>query len=183
PPRAQRFAAALAEVEMERARISRVGYSAAFLAAEPALTTSPERRERLAAAIDELVEAGVVLASKTLERAERPPLPQFLVLLERTRDPPVGRAAAAYPWRPELAWAARLPLRRSEFEALQQIQAFLRERGDDGPIVPSGERSLELFGDEKRLDALQRNRRLFAPGRLSLELPRARAFAPRFAYL
>src|SRR5206468_7030643 len=42
--------------------------------------------------------------------------------------------------------------------------------------------SLELFRDEKRLDTLRRNRRLFAPGRLSLEVLRARLYAPPFAY-
>lgn len=181
-PLARRFAAALADAEPGRARISRAAYTAAFLAAEPGLATSPERRVRLAAAIDELEAAGTVIIAKSLDRTERPPLPRFLVLLERTPDPPVGRAAAAYPWRPELAWAARLPLRRSEFEALQAIQVFLRDRASETPIVPAGERSLELFGDEKRLDALRHNRRLFGDGRLSLEMLRARQFAPPFAY-
>lgn len=181
-PLARRFAAALALAEPGRARISPAGYAAAFVAAEPALATSPDRRSRLAAAIDELEAAGVVSVAKSLDRTERPPLPRFLVLLERTPDPPVGRAAAAYPWRPELAWAARLPLRRSEFEALQAIQVFLRDRASETPIVPAGERSLELFGDEKRIDALRHNRRLFGDGRLSLELLRARQFAPPFAY-
>ena len=97
-------------------------------------------------------------------------------------DPPVGREAAGYAWRPELAWAARLPLRHSEFDALRAIQAFLRDRSADAPIVPTGERSLELFGDEKRLDVLRRNRRLFAAGRLSLGMLRARLFSPPFAY-
>ena len=181
-PLGRRFAAALAEAEPGRSRISRAGYTAAFLAAEPALATSPDRRVRLASAVAELETFGIVVVAKSLDRTERPPLPQFLVLLERTPDPPVGRAAAAYPWRPELAWAARLPMRRSEFEALQAIQVFLRDRASETPIVPAGERSLELFGDEKRLDALRHNRRLFGKGRLSLELLRARQFAPPFAY-
>lgn len=181
-PLARRFAAALAEVEPGRSRISQAGYTAAFLAAEPSLATSPHRRARLAAAIDELVEAGVVIPAKSLDRVERPPLPRFLVLLDRTSDPPVGRAATAYPWRPELAWAARLPLRRSEFDALRAIQAFLRDRAGDAPVVPAGERALELFGDEKRLNALRHNRRLFGEGRLTLEMLRARQFAPPFAY-
>jgi hypothetical protein len=181
-PLARRFAAALAFAEPSRARISRAGYTAAFLAAEPALATSPDRRRRLAAAIEELAAAGVVVVAKSLDRSEWPPVPRFIVLLERTPDPPVGQAAAAYAWRPELAWAARLPLRRSEFEALQAIQVFLRDRASDAPIVPAGERSLELFGDEKRLDALRHNRRLFGEGRLSLEMIRARHFAPPFAY-
>jgi hypothetical protein len=120
--------------------------------------------------------------SRAVDRSESPPPPHFIVPLDRITDPPVGREAAGYAWRPELSWAARLPLRRSEFDALRAIQAFLRDRSVETPIVPTGERSLELFCDEKRLDVLRRNRRLFAPGRLSLEMLRARLFSPPFAY-
>lgn len=181
-PLARRFAAALAELEEGRTRIHIKAYTATFLAVEPALATSPEGRARLAAAIEELIEAGVLRASRVVDRSERPILPQFVVLLDRTADLPVGREAAAYPWRPELVWAARLPLRRSEFEALRAIQGFLRDHGTEEPVIPTGERSLDLFGDEKRLDILLRNRRLFAPGRLSLPMLRARPYAPPFAY-
>jgi len=179
---ARRFAAALAEAEPHRTRISIDAYTAAFLAAEPGLATSPERRARLAAAIEALIEAGTLRASKIVDRSELPALPQFIVPLDRRADPPVGQAAAIYPWRPELAWAARIPLRRSEFDSLRAIHAFFRDQHSDAPVVPTGERSLELFGDEKRLDILRRNRRLFAPGRLSLEALRARLYAPPFAY-
>src|SRR5437867_10866169 len=111
-PLARRFAAALAEAEPGRARIPIDAYTAAFLVAEPALATSPERRVRLAAAIEELIEGGVLKASRDVDRLELPPLPRFVVPLDRVADPPVGREAASYAWRPELAWAARLPLRR-----------------------------------------------------------------------
>jgi hypothetical protein len=181
-PLARRFAAALADVEPGRARIWIEAYAAAFLIAEPALTTSPDRRARLAAAIEELTEAGVIRVARGVDRSESPPLPRFIVPLDRVTDPPAGRESAGYPWRPELGWAAHLPLRRSEFDALRAIQAFLRDQGTEAPIVPTGERSLELFGNEKRLDVLRRNRRLFAPGRLSLEMLRARLFSPPFAY-
>jgi hypothetical protein len=179
---ARRFAVSLAGAEPGRVRIRIEAYVAAFLVAEPALTTSPDRRARLAATIEELREAGVIQVSRTVDWSESPPLPRFIVPLDRVTDPPIGREAASYAWRPELAWAARLPLRRSEFEALRAIQAFLRDQSASAQIVPTGERSFELFGDEKRLDVLHRNRRLFAPGRLSLEMLRARQFAPPFAY-
>jgi len=181
-PLARRFAAALADAAPGRARIRIEAYVAAFLVAEPALATSPDRRARLAAAIEELREAGAVRVSRGVDHSESPPLPRFIVRLDRGADAPVGREAAVYAWRPELAWAARLPLRRSEFNALRAIQAFLRDQSTEEPIVPTGERSLELFGDEKRLDVLRRNRRLFAPGRLSLEMLRTRLFSPPFAY-
>jgi hypothetical protein len=180
-PLARRFADLLAAADPRRIRISLDAYAAAFLSAEPSLSTASIRRARLAAAIEELVDAGVISVSRTLDRSERPPLPRFVVLLDRTSDPPAADAAG-YPWRPELAWAARLPLRGSEFEALRAIQVFLRDRGAAVPVVPAGERSLELFGDEKRLDSLRQNRRLFTGGRLSLDLLRARAYAPPFPY-
>lgn len=181
-PLARRFAAALTDAEPGHARIRMEAYTAAFLSAEPALATSPDRRARLGAAIEELIEAGAITSSRAVDRSELPPLPRFIVPLDRVTDPPVGREATAYAWRPELAWAARLPLRRSEFDALRAIQAFLRDQSAESQIVPTGERSLGLFGDEKRLDVLRRNRRLFAPGRLSLDMLRARLFAPPFAY-
>jgi hypothetical protein len=181
-PLARRFAAALADAEPGRIRIQFDAYATAFLTAEPTLATSPDRRVRLAAAIEELLEAGLIRVSHAIDRSELPPLPRFIVPLDRINDPPIGGEAAGYAWRPELAWAARLPLRRSEFDALRAIQTFLRDRSIDAPIVPTGERSLDLFGDEKRLDTLRRNRRLFSPGRLSLEMLRARLFFPPFAY-
>ncbi len=181
-PLARRFATALADTLPSRVRIPYEAYTAAFLTAKPSLSTATERRARLAAAIEELVEAGVLTVSRRAERSERPPLPQFVVLVERTTDPPVGPEAANYPWRSELAWAARLPLRRSEFDALRAIQGFLRDRRAGAAVVPTAERSLQLFGNEKRLDSLRHNRRLFAPGRLSLQMLRARAYAPPFAF-
>jgi hypothetical protein len=181
-PLARRFAAKLAEIDPRRARIAQDCYTAAFLQVEPTLAFVPERRARLASAIQDLVEAGIIATSRANDASEGPALPKFVVLLDRTDDAPVGAEAARYPWRPELAWAARLPLRRSEFEALRSIQAFLRDRGASAPVVPVGERSLELFTHEKRLDGLRHNRRLFAPGRLSLDLLRAKAHVPPFPF-
>lgn len=181
-PLARRFAAVLARTTPDRSKLPLEVYGAAFSEAEPSLATSPERRARLAAVLEELVEGGLLRSSRRSDMSQRPELPAFVTMLDRTRDTPVGREAAAYPWRPELAWAARLPMRRSEFDALRAIQAFLRERARSAPVVPVGERSLELFADEKRLDKLRQNRRLFAPGRLSLDLLRCRAFSPPFSY-
>lgn len=182
-PIARRFAGSLSGLQQgRRARIRLESYAAAFLTAEPSLATSPDRRSRLAAAIAELELAGVIRVSRALDRSELPPLPRFIVLRDGAPDAPVGAEAAGYPWRPELAWATHLPLRRSEFDALRSIQAFLRDLDATVPIVPIEERSLELFGHEKRLDVLRRNRRLFGEGRLSLELLRAQQFAPPFSY-
>src|SRR6185312_5354626 len=180
-PLGRRFAAALDATRSGRSRLGIEAYTAAFLVAEPALATSHARRARLSAAIEELVGEGVIRASRAQDRSELPVLPRFIVVIDGMSDPPIADTSR-YPWRPELVWAARLPLRQSEFQALRAVQGFLRDVTAETPVVPMGERSLELFDDEKRLDSLARNRRLFAPGRLSLGLLRARAFAPPFAY-
>lgn len=180
---ADRFAATLeAGVPAGRAVARLAEYGAAFDEAAPSLVTSPRRRAELRDAIGELESAGVVRASRTQDRSERPSLPTELTLLWRDADPVVGRETAAFPWRPELAWAAGLPLRRTEFEALKAIQAHLRDMDDDEPIVPVGERSLAIFGNEKRLARLAKGERLFGPGRLSMELLRAQTLAPPFVF-
>ena len=79
--------------EEARARIRIEAYAAAFLVAEPALATSPDRRARLGAAIEELIEAGAITASRAVDRSELPALPRFIVPLDRVTDPPVGREA------------------------------------------------------------------------------------------
>ena len=59
----------------------------------------------------------------------------------------------------------------TEFDILACVDAFLRDSGSNRPLVPHRERSLEVFGNEKRLDALMRTR-LFTSGALTLDLLR-----------
>jgi hypothetical protein len=70
----------------------------------------------------------------------------------------------AFPWEPELAFVvdARLGLPMAELERLND---FIKRRAPEQEIVPIKERSLQLFGDEKRLDLLLSSA-LFRPGRL-----------------
>lgn len=72
-----------------------------------------------------------------------------------------------FAWVPELTFARDARLNIS-FEELRQINAFFLNGGTTRPLVPIKERSLELFGFEKRLDTLA-NSVLFGEGRLSLE--------------
>lgn len=72
----------------------------------------------------------------------------------------------AYPWGARLGFLREMRVGLA-FEDLQRIDAFLLEDGPARPLVPIKERSLGLFGDEKRLDALLGSA-LFAPGRLTL---------------
>jgi hypothetical protein len=72
-------------------------------------------------------------------------------------------------WRPELAFARDLG--ESLREELIAIQKWLRDTGPSAPLIALRERSVEIFGDEKRLDALL-GTQLFAPGRLTLDVLR-----------
>jgi len=103
------------------------------------------------------------------------PVDQELRLAALFGDPVVGDAqkfdASQIDWVPELAFLTGEKFMPAP-EDLLAINDFLREGGRERPLVPVKERSVQLFGDEKRLDALVATN-LFREGRLSLELLRA----------
>ena len=70
------------------------------------------------------------------------------------------------PWEPALAFLRRSRLSIS-FAELRQLNTFLKLGQSPTRLVPIKERSLQIFGDEKRLDAYC-FRPLFRPGRLDL---------------
>ncbi len=76
------------------------------------------------------------------------------------------RQIREFPWEPELSFLrdARLNL---SFVELQQLNSFLEDRSRERTVVPIKERSLQIFGDEKRLDILFPSA-LFRSGRLDL---------------
>jgi len=76
-----------------------------------------------------------------------------------------ARLIREYSWEPRLAFLRDAPPNLS-FAELKQINEFLRG-GNVGEVIPIKERSLEIFGDEKRLDALFAST-LFRPDRLNL---------------
>jgi hypothetical protein len=82
-------------------------------------------------------------------------------------DPLDRPDSAGMDWEPELAFVrdgrTTLPL-----EDLRAINGFLAGGGRQRPLVPIKERSLQLFGDEKRLDALLATAP-FRDGRISPE--------------
>jgi hypothetical protein len=87
----------------------------------------------------------------------------------------------AVAWHADLSWvpaflAADRPS-AAERSLLRAVNGFLGAGGSN-VIVPLRERSLQLTGDEKMLDTVSRGR-LFAPGRLSLELLSAARVSPR----
>jgi hypothetical protein len=181
---AARHVLAAAEASGRR-RVERDVLRAALWEIEPHLATSPVKRERLRAVIDELAAAGHVAlprGRRLYDRAALPSLPDH-VTLTSSAPRPERPDAARYPWPPRLRWAAdmRPPPTREDMEVLDTVARFLAAGGECRPVVPMPERSLVLFGDEKRLDAL-RGSRLFAAGRLTLDLLRCAPAPPPFVW-
>ncbi|HKR50387.1 MAG TPA: Wadjet anti-phage system protein JetD domain-containing protein [Pseudonocardiaceae bacterium] len=138
---------------------------------DPATRGSTRRRQLLADCLTELGTAGVIEfpAAASFDRTQRPPLPQFVTI--PAIDPSRGPVRSTV-WHPDLSWAATLRVTGAQAELLEQVNAWLfRGAGADQPPVPLRERSLELLGAEKALDALV-GTSLFGPGRLTLGLLR-----------
>jgi hypothetical protein len=70
-------------------------------------------------------------------------------------------------WAPELAFLSSTRA-GVEPEDLLKLNAFFTQGGREHPMIPIKERSLQIFGDEKRLDGLLSSS-LFRPGHLRLE--------------
>lgn len=79
-----------------------------------------------------------------------------------------ARQIREFPWEPELSFLRDAKLSLS-FAELCQVNEFMKDRSRERPIVPIKERSLQIFGDEKRLDVLYSSSALFAEGRLALD--------------
>jgi hypothetical protein len=78
-----------------------------------------------------------------------------------------ARQIAAHPWAPALAFV-RTARTQVPFAELRQLDAFLKGAPQARPVVPIKERSLEIFGDEKRLDTLAGSVLFRSPDRLDL---------------
>ncbi|WP_427896544.1 Wadjet anti-phage system protein JetD domain-containing protein [Kribbella sp. GL6] len=149
-------------------------YTAA-VAFDRSLATAPMARSDLGSALDELVAEGLVTLPKSpthYDRRDSPPLPAWV------RRPPRPSRPREQPrvrvWPPALETAGLIATRDGQLAVLEIVAAFLRDGGERRPSVPVRERSLELFGDEKRLDSLV-STRLFTSGALSLALLRCQA--------
>jgi hypothetical protein len=153
---------------------------AKHLEALPHLRGRPESRRELGDLIRELTVAGRLRPSVKEDRTRMPVLPAFVDVVRPRSNGSGQDAVRAYGWRPELAAALDLEPAptTAELRDLRQVNRWLADRGVDAPPCGSRERSLEIFGDEKRLDERLRHGRLFAAGVLSYELLRARRISP-----
>jgi hypothetical protein len=172
--RAQRMADSLATWPRRRVQLTELWEL--LDQADPSSRMSVRRRWILSELITELTAADVaeLPAARSYDRSEIPALPRFLTL---PRESSVPEPRTAVVWFPSLAWVPRASLTQSQMHTLELANHWLHQSHDQ-LVVPSRERSLEVFGDEKALDRLV-GTALFGPGRLSLELLRCRRVAPR----
>jgi hypothetical protein len=147
--------------------------------ADPGAVGGSVRRERLSAALTLLAAQGVLCPAATSDRG-RPPLPSFVDLSRPARPDPPSMPAIA--WHYRLSWVITAGLSSAQLRVCERINQFLRTGGADRPVVPTRERSLELFGDEKRLDALLGGALFRGDKRLTLELLRCRQTVAPLAY-
>jgi hypothetical protein len=173
---------ALLEAARGRRRLGRAEVWRAFQRVHPLEAVADDARERLIARLRALAAEGRLSlpaeAGSSWDRSARPAFPEW-VLLPRSEPPLPVVDVKAVPWAPELAFVRELP-KVEHVDALLAIQRFLAAGGRSRPLVPMRERSVQLLGDEKRLERLARTP-LFEEGRLTLALLRCFSMAPPLA--
>ena len=139
---------------------------AAWLRAHPEARDQPEQRRLLLDALRGLESEGLIdLPKRGWDTSGSPALPRTASLRNASRD---RRARTPQAWLPALAFAAdeRHPVRRAD---LQAVNAYLLSvRGREPVPAPTRERSLQVFGDEKRLDDLRKGDPALFEGRVTL---------------
>lgn len=167
---AQQFWDVLCSTHPRRTQFALKHLLEAFRRVFPHRNSDTDARAVLAQLLGELEQSGTLrLPNKANRRAydhsERTPLPKHVIRSDR----PIQMNQAKVVWRPELAFATSLgPVWQAELLA---VQDWLRNGGTTAVSVALRERSVQIFGDEKRLDSLLGSQ-LFAAGRLTLELLR-----------
>ncbi|MDA9433694.1 Wadjet anti-phage system protein JetD domain-containing protein [Bradyrhizobium sp. CCBAU 51627] len=127
-----------------------------FAMACPELAEQPDRRMRLADALRSAADSGAILLpkqSRSWDRTGGAALPGF-VLLATPRSKPLPVVLPGYGWHPLLAFAAG-ERNRLRLQSAKRINEWLKTDPNLNVVVPIKERSLEIFGDEKRLDQLR----------------------------
>lgn len=180
--RAQRLADALSAERAVTVRIDRLWEL--FAQSSPDVAREAAKRQLLVDALNELEAGGLLSVPKgrgSWDRSGHPPLPRFVRRsVERIPSSAISDRLR-YPWVPALAWAASERLTASQRDALMAVSTWLARHPQPPEPLPHRERSLEIFGHEKRLDELLTTP-LFAKGKLSLELLCAYVVHPPFVW-
>ncbi|MBL7500563.1 hypothetical protein I6A84_43605 [Frankia sp. CNm7] len=141
-----------------------------WAAAAPRLVGTVHQAEGLLTALKALEGAGVLtLPVGAWDASTVPALPRS-VSVPSARRAARERPWTRFPWCARMGWAASLAtLSDAQFRDLVAVNDWLVRAAGAPGRVPVRYRSVELFGDEKRLEALARTG-LFGQGRLSLDL-------------
>jgi hypothetical protein len=179
PVTAEDFLRRLLETAGGRKRVLAHDYRAAFAEMCPALPP-PEARTKIAGWLSLLAETGDIVlprGKRLYDRSESGDLPAW-VELDRPGElsEPLPVDPESFAWAPELRFAYTVHDAR-QLRVLLRVQQFLADGGRQRSMIPVKERSVELFGREKRLEMIK-NSALFLPGRLSLELLRCFSAPP-----
>lgn len=137
-----------------RKRVALEEVRRAFFAAHPEAVTDPSRNALLLERLRALEEAGALTlpAAGSWEKVGNPPLPNWVQVTRNVAPAPTVDYVAV-PWVPELGFWPEL--KPPALEAARVINDFLLRRRTTLTMVPIKERSLDIFGDEKRLDTLR----------------------------
>jgi hypothetical protein len=165
---------------LPRKRIELAQLRQLYFELHPEVQNHPERSAMLLKALHSLAQDGVLTlpGPDSWERVGQPVLPRWVTLVRATSSAPV-RDFARVPWVPELGFWTEL--KPSQLEAAFVINEYMLQHRNSLFRVPIKERSLEIFGDEKRLDAMRSSDTLFS-GRLSLDALGAFVVPPPLPY-
>ncbi|WP_148714731.1 hypothetical protein [Chitinolyticbacter meiyuanensis] len=153
------FAARLALSPRKRVELAQV--KQLYFELHPELRNHPERGARLLQVLQELAASGAISlpARASWEKIGRPALPLWVALVRERVEAPQDDFSKV-PWVPELGFWPEL--KSPQLVAAKAINDFLLRRRGGLTVVPIKERSLEIFGDEKRLDAMRSGNSLFS---------------------
>jgi len=180
--RAARLAAGLAEERTLTVHLDRLWE--VFASTSPDVAREPAKRQLLYDSVSELEAAKEITLPKGLrhwDRTGHPALPTFVRRNVDRLPSTAMRDRLRYPWAPELAWAASERLTTAQREALIAVSAWITRHPGRPEALPHRERSLEIFGYEKRLDELM-STPLFGRGRLTLEMLSVYVVHPPFVW-
>lgn len=167
------LAAELASV-IQLSKGKRIAAEELFTAAskfDPGMVGDATARARLRDALSELQAVGWITLPTVTSRTGwdtrvMPPIPVWVMRVDAT-DPKPGKPTPRV-WPSALEAAGQVATRANEYQILDRIAAWMRD--NPAPVlVPVEERSLELFDNEKALDAYLKTR-LFTSGALTLSL-------------
>lgn len=161
----------LRELARDRVRVDGFDALNGLLRRQPHITAQEGRRE-FVANLQVLVERGAVklpaLNGDNWDRLGTVALPKWIQLVVAVEAPASSDwNHRTHPWHPRLAFLAQLT-RMAQPEEARKLNAWLQQMPTNEPWVPVKERSWEILGNEKRLEALARTA-FFHPGRLTWE--------------